>query len=223
MVDVHEDVFPSSPPPLSDSYDNLPSSPPATKPKKKPPVTPRSFKRFFTPRSSLNASRSRSRFVRHALQDITSPALNRLGPAFPKVPDDVGSSSSKPSLDLFKTPTKKRKLSFCSSSSPLQSSPLRRVRIAPPVFHDVEPDFEPEAPVAVVEAASNEPVCHDENAPVPPPLRRSKAFQASPQFFMRNTSRPRSSRTVLRASNGMGLIFYPMDVVLQHQHLANTK
>lgn len=46
------------------------------KPKRKPTVTPRTFTRFFTPRSSLE-KRFRSTSSRQALQDITTPAINR--------------------------------------------------------------------------------------------------------------------------------------------------
>ena len=45
------------------------------KPKKQPTVTPRTFTRFFTPRSSFG-NRRPSSSPRHALRDITSPAVN---------------------------------------------------------------------------------------------------------------------------------------------------
>lgn len=204
MVNVHEDAPPSSPPPLCASEDTLPSSPPSLKPKKRPPVTPRSFTRFFTPRSSLNIPNTRSRFSRHALQDISSPALNRLGPAFPKAPDDAETVPVKSTPDPLRTPSRKRKLSFCSSSSPLQSSPLRRVRIAPPIHNAVESRRKAEDHPPVVDVVPDEPSSPKENAPMPPPLRRSKAFQASSQFFLRNTSKERSTRTMIRASSGTG-------------------
>ena len=47
-----------------------------SKPKKKPTVTPRTFTRFFTPRSSFGERRPSS-YSRHALLDITCPAINR--------------------------------------------------------------------------------------------------------------------------------------------------
>ncbi|KAK2877262.1 hypothetical protein FQN49_001301 [Arthroderma sp. PD_2] len=176
------------------------------KPKKKPPVTPRSFRRFFTPRSSLNAPNTRSRSIRNALQEITSsPAINRLGPAFPGVPDsnECAIASSSPCQDPFRTPSKKRKLSFCGlSSPPLQSSPLRRVRIAAPIFDDISPRkgniFAPTdeiAPPTQLESLA-------EPLPIPAPLRRSKALaQASPSLYARNFGVSRSSRTTIRASN----------------------
>ncbi|EZF35184.1 cell division cycle protein [Trichophyton mentagrophytes] len=208
MVDVHEDDgVPSSPPSLNATEDTLPSSPPPMKPKKKPPVTPRSFRRFFTPRSSLNAPNTRSRAIRNALQEITSsPALNRLGPAFPGVPDssDCAIASSSPCQDPFRTPSKKRKLSFCGlSSPPLQSSPLRRVRIAPPIFDDAPSPkrgniFAPADEIAGPEA--EEPV---ETLQMPAPLRRSKVLgQMSSSLHVRSFGLSRRSRTTIRASSG---------------------
>lgn len=47
-----------------------------SKPRKKATVTPRTFTRFFTPRSSFSKRRPSS-YSRHALRDITSPAVNR--------------------------------------------------------------------------------------------------------------------------------------------------
>lgn len=58
--------------PPASSSEGLKSS----KPKKKPTVTPRTFTRFFTPRSSFSKRRPSS-YSRHALRDITSPAVNR--------------------------------------------------------------------------------------------------------------------------------------------------
>ncbi|KAM5442577.1 hypothetical protein MferCBS31731_002456 [Microsporum ferrugineum] len=202
MIDVHKDAVPSSPPSLSVSEDTVPSSPPPMKPKKKPPVTPRSFRRFFTPRSSLNAPNTRSRSIRNALQEITSsPALNRLGPAFPSVPDSNECTSS-PCQDPFRTPSKRRKLSFCGSSSPpLQSSPLRRVRIVPPNFDDESPRRSSLfAPVEDDLSQLESPV---EILQMPAPLRRSRALaQASPSLHLRSFGISRSSKRTIRASNG---------------------
>lgn len=193
-----DNVLPSSPPPLC-SEPTLPSSPPpALKQKKPPPVTPRSFRRFFTPRSSLNDSKSTSngRF-RFVLSDITIPALNRFGPAFPRTPSSSDHEDSKESLVSVQTPNKKRKLSFGSSSPPLQSSPLRRVRLGPTIYVDPE-DEEDEEPKAASEYTKEEP--KDEPAPpVPLTLRRSKALQSANPAFLRNLT-GRTAKLTLRAS-----------------------
>ncbi|KAL1957378.1 hypothetical protein VTO42DRAFT_6058 [Malbranchea cinnamomea] len=193
------DTIPSSPPPLYSSEPTLPSSPlPTLKPKRPPPITPRSFKRFFTPRSSLNSFKTKDNGrSRHALSDITTPALNRFGPAFPRTPNSPEEDDSKQILAPAATPNKKRKLSFCSSSSPLQSSPLRRVRISSTVHVDAEkPDVE--EPERTTECVQVEP--EDEPKPtVPVDLRRSKTLQAASSVFLRNLS-SRTARLTLRAS-----------------------
>jgi hypothetical protein len=125
------------------SSQELPSSPPSVeleagtrlKPKRPPPVTPRSFKRFFTPRSALNAAGHASsvRTNRQALAELSCPNLNRLGPAFTKASQvsEPGLPNNPPLDIVVRTPSKKRKLSFSSpTGSPQQSSPLRKVRTA---------------------------------------------------------------------------------------------
>lgn len=85
------------------------TEPARQKPKKPPPITPRRFTKFFTPRFQ-NARRA-VRTSRAALQDITTPAINR----------------AKLDLELSsRSPRKRRRLSFSSPNSSLQSSPLRR-------------------------------------------------------------------------------------------------
>ncbi|PGH13264.1 hypothetical protein AJ80_06373 [Polytolypa hystricis UAMH7299] len=199
--------IPSSPPSLSASVPTIPSSPPSLRPKKRPPVTPRSFKRFFTPRSSLNSASAggRVRTNRHALGDITAPVLNRLGPALSRIPD---SSEDQPlksySHDIYRTPSKKRKLSFSLSSSPLQSSPLRRVRISPPAHHKTL------AQPIELKPVTGDDICQlDGPKKIPErtpcmPLRRSKALSTSGQLFLRSLSDSRSKRVTLRASYGTG-------------------
>src|SRR5436190_22258010 len=90
-----------------------PSSPSYRKPKKPPPVTPRSFKRFFNPRSALNSINNGEniRTNRHALKDITSPVLNRLGPALVRTSKNPETIVTKyPPQDGSHTPNRKRKL-----------------------------------------------------------------------------------------------------------------
>lgn len=125
------------------SQDTVPSSPPmicsegekSTKTKKPPPVTPRSFKRFFTPRTSSNTPAS-VWTSRKALQEITSPALNRYGPALARRAEKAKDKKFEdiriyedPPEDLQTTSGKKRKLSPPFTTSTPQSSSLRNVRI----------------------------------------------------------------------------------------------
>ncbi|WEW57435.1 hypothetical protein PRK78_002902 [Emydomyces testavorans] len=197
-----ESIIPSSPPALSASQDTLPSSPPSLKPKKRPPVTPRSFKRFFTPRSSLNGPNTRSivRTKCHILKDILTPpsSLKRNGPAFPNVPND-DKAASKQLQDPLCTPSRKRKLSFCASSPPLQSSPLRRFRTAPTIYTDPvdrQEDIEEIAPI--YDTILEEPTI-EEPISKPIPLRRSKTLQASSSTFLRGLATSRSSRVSFRS------------------------
>lgn len=107
-----------------------------SKPKKKPTVTPRTFTRFFTPRSSFGTRRI-STYPRHALQDITSPGVNR-----------HAHSSSRKRLDFEPFPdiiplgdenewsravrVKRRKILVTPDSTVDGSSPIKRSRGASP-------------------------------------------------------------------------------------------
>lgn len=112
----------------------LPSSPPlplpgdegSSKPKKKPTVTPRTFTRFFTPRSSLVRGKKIGA-SRQALQEITASATNRQARRGSnketiKVLGDTG--------DEILIVSKKRKARIPASpdTTPDRSSPLKRIR-----------------------------------------------------------------------------------------------
>ncbi|PWY88998.1 WD domain protein [Aspergillus heteromorphus CBS 117.55] len=204
-----EPVFP--PPSL---HQELPSSPPSIasdvgfrrKLKKPPPVTPRSFRKFFTPRSMLSGGSNASsvRTNRQALKALSSPAVNRLGPAFTRT-SKPAEHRPEPS-DLTRTPTRKRKFSFSSIASPLQSSPLRKVRVRDAIQDDEEVDV----PVRDIEV---NPESHEDDpksspAPEPPrqvfPVRRSQALQTSGALYMRSTMGTRANRVTMRANSGAG-------------------
>lgn len=187
-----QDTIPSSPPIFN--APQILSSPPRTKTKKPPPVTPRSFKRFFTPRSVLGAlsSGGNDRPNRHILKDICSPALNRLGPAFSRISDGSQDTPAKSShsQDDLSTPRKKRKLSI-SSSSPLQSSPLRRVRIAPSIRQNDSSPCRPKVDEIGIEAEIQSEVLKTktkQHTLPPTPLRRSHTLQTTSQIFIRSLS-----------------------------------
>ena len=98
-----------------------------SKPKKRPTVTPRTFTRFFTPRSSLGRGKKISA-SRQALRDITGTGSNRkashrqlaAGKHVPQVfeDEDVGFS------DILGS--RKRRIPASPNSTPDRSSPLKR-------------------------------------------------------------------------------------------------
>jgi len=103
-----------------------------SKPKKKPTVTPRTFTRFFTPRSSFSKRRPSS-YSRHALRDITSPAVNRHTNSssrkrlnfepFPDIsPLDDENEWSRP------VGVKRRKIPVSPDTTVDESSPIKRNR-----------------------------------------------------------------------------------------------
>ncbi|KAL4993302.1 WD40-repeat-containing domain protein [Aspergillus recurvatus] len=204
--------LPRSEPIFLSPSQEIPSSPPSIasdarlcrKPKKPPPVTPRSFRRFFTPRSLQDSGLGNAvRTSRQALMALSSPAVNRLGPAFTRT---LKAAMSKPEpADPLRTPSKKRKLSFSSIVSPLQSSPIRRVRV-----RGMLEDDEVQAPVKDIDVGAG--LEGNEDKPVSPiraslkvsPVRRSKALQTSGALFMRSVIGSRVSRVTMRANSGVG-------------------
>ena len=132
---------------------NPPSSPllparkhpgPNGKPKKKPTVTPRTFTRFFTPRSSLGRG-GKIGASRQALRDITASAQNRKQSTRRRTP-------TKDSIRIFDdhdesfpddARKKKRKILHTPATTPDLSSPLKRInRALEPL--DVKNDYEDE-------------------------------------------------------------------------------
>ncbi|KAI4139056.1 MAG: hypothetical protein L6R39_006482 [Caloplaca ligustica] len=101
-----------------------PSKARRTKPKARPTVTPRTFTRFFTPRSSLSRG-SRISASRQALRDITASAANRKASGHRPSP-------KKDSIAIYADEDyarKKRKIEVPPSPTATAeaSSPLRRV------------------------------------------------------------------------------------------------
>ncbi|KAL2222094.1 WD domain protein [Thermoascus aurantiacus ATCC 26904] len=200
------------------SSQDVPSSPPSVvsedgarrKPKKPPPVTPRSFRRFFTPRSALNAANNAGsvKTSRQALKEIRSPALNRLGPAFTKISNTGDNRSPKNTLaDVTQTPCRKRKLSFSSPGSPQQSSPLRKVHVASHIHDDREVEKtvnELEVNCATRDEESKSGCDVIKTAPQVKPIRRSVALQTSGELYMRSVTGSRRNKVILRSNYGTG-------------------
>ncbi|KAL2037492.1 hypothetical protein N7G274_009773 [Stereocaulon virgatum] len=113
--------------------DNLASSPilPApdhqnNKPRKAPTITPRSFTRFFTPKSSHERG-GRIGASRQALRDITASASNRKRRRTPtKDTVHIGADDIKGASRIPKS--KKRKIQNSSDFTQERSSPLKRIR-----------------------------------------------------------------------------------------------
>jgi hypothetical protein len=211
---------PRSEPILPPSSQEIPSSPPSVaseagggrRQRKPPTVTPRSFRRFFTPRSLLNSGNNASnvKTSRQALRALTSPAVNRLGPAFTRSSKTGGAQSPNHGLpeDFPRTPSRKRKHSFSSAASPLQSSPLKKVRVRSPVGDEVEQraivrDIDL---TAVITSGRN-----TQTIPTSPPKRRavspvtrSRVLQTSGSLFMRSLQGSRANRLTLRSTVGAG-------------------
>lgn len=187
-----------------------PSSPPSIasdgrrRARKPPTVTPRSFRRFFTPRSLLptHENSTTPTTSRQALRALTSPAVNRLGPAFSRT-SKAGTRSPHDALsqDFIRTPSRKRKNSLSSVASPPQSSPLKRVRVRSPmsgVEQDIRiPDIDPRFGAA-------EPPSPPKQIPAVAPVRRSRALETSGALFMRTVKGARENRVTLRANSGVG-------------------
>lgn len=96
-----------------------------SKPRKAPTITPRTFTRFFTPKSSLERG-GRIGASRKALRDITASASNRRGRRTP----------TKDTIQIFDedlrgttgTLSKKRRIPDSVDGTPDRSSPLKRIR-----------------------------------------------------------------------------------------------
>ena len=190
-----------------------PSSPPSIssdtggrrRARKPPTVTPRSFRRFFTPRSLLPPADNSTTpsTSRQALRALTSPAVNRLGPAFSRTSKAGSTRSPHDGLpeDFIRTPSRKRKNSFSSAISPLQSSPLKRVRVRSPTG-EVEHDMTIRD-IDLRHREATPPSPPKQSKPVAP-VRRSKALQTSGALFMRTAMGSRANRTTLRSNSGAG-------------------
>ncbi|KAK4909581.1 hypothetical protein LTR28_000161, partial [Elasticomyces elasticus] len=108
-----------------------PSSADSRKPKKPPPITPKRFTKFFTPRVSTLASRGSGRSGRQ-LRDITRNAINRKTSARvgngvkPRLFEDVETAGFEDITTPDLRPSKRRKRNAGLDSSPPQSSPIKQ-------------------------------------------------------------------------------------------------
>ncbi|KAI8932022.1 hypothetical protein NX059_010916 [Plenodomus lindquistii] len=163
--------------PTPDIFSSSPPAPSAAacsrKQKRPPPITPKRFSRFFTPRNSKNGS-SRTHLSRSGrqLQDITRSALNRSHEKHKTTPKktvnfvDIENPMQTPSSS-----TRKRKGPYLSpETSPAQSSPSKRSRyVTPETF-------------AILEDSP----AFDEPAIYPAPIRRVKTLGGASRTLQRS-------------------------------------
>lgn len=97
-----------------------------SKPRKAPTITPRSFTRFFTPKSSLERG-GRIGASRQALRDITASASNRGGKRTP-ANDRVRAFREEISRTDDSRRRRKRKIHDSLNTTPERSSPIKRIR-----------------------------------------------------------------------------------------------
>lgn len=150
--------------PLKDSAHKDTTTESSIKSRGLPTVTPKRFKKFFTPRASLSARGGRQSKATRQLRDITKNGANRRRViqqpklAGPEAENDQRTSGR---------PNKRRKISFDFSSSPPRSSPLKHVYVADqPILLDLPPT----SPLG-----SDDEVLSDllgELEPFPKPVRR---------------------------------------------------
>lgn len=97
-----------------------------SKPRKPPTITPRSFTRFFTPKSSLERG-GRIGASRQALRDITASASNRKGRRTP-TKDTIQIFTQDGQGTVRGSKRRKRKKPDSVDVTPDRSSPLKRIR-----------------------------------------------------------------------------------------------
>ena len=97
-----------------------------SKPRKPPTITPRSFTRFFTPKSSLERG-GRIGASRQALRDITASASNRKGRRTP-TKDTIQIFTQDGQGTVRGSRRRKRKKPDSVDVTPDRSSPLKRIR-----------------------------------------------------------------------------------------------
>ncbi|KAF2189022.1 WD40 repeat-like protein [Zopfia rhizophila CBS 207.26] len=176
--------------PISNMRSSSPLHPPSSmenrKPKKPPPITPKRFTRFFTPRSSVHGSSRLASLGKSGrqLQDITRTAINRRGNGTHRTPRKTVNFSDNMANQRLETPrvnSRKRKTPYLSpESSPVQPSPSKRSKLATP------------PPFTILE---DEDVCSNDNhldilpeePRVPPaPVRRIQALGPTAQTLQRS-------------------------------------
>ena len=163
--------------PTPELFSSSPPIPTATtgsrKPKRPPPITPKRFTRFFTPRNSkTESSRPALSSSGRQLQDITRAALNRSNAAPRTTPrKTVNFADIENPVHTPHSSSRKRKNPYLSpETSPAQSSPSKRSRyVTPPPFEILE-----DAPI------------FDEPPVFPVPVRRIRSLGGASRTLQRS-------------------------------------
>ncbi|KAJ5182148.1 hypothetical protein N7449_012295 [Penicillium cf. viridicatum] len=148
---------------------------------------------------SIASDSRRARKPPSALRALTSPTVNRLGPTFSRT-SKAGTRSPHDSLpeDFIRTPSRKRKNSFSSIGSPLQSSPLKRVRVRSPtsdVDHEIRiPDVDLRLQAAEAPVVPKQP-------PAVAPMRRSPTLPNLIKRYRPSLSRPKTNKQPMLPSS----------------------
>lgn len=131
-----------------------------------PTVTPKRFKKFFTPRRTLSTRDGRESKAGRQLRDITKNGANRRRCIRPLSLQTLDGGAENEDF-TYSRPSKRRKVSCDFSSSPPRSSPLKHVQT---VAQPETPTLVPTSP-----AVSDDDVLSDlldELEPFPKPIRR---------------------------------------------------
>lgn len=161
-----------------DEQENCPATTIATRERKPPTVTPKRFKKFFTPRATVDARSKQSKASRR-LRDITKNGTNQR-----RYNDQAQKSGLEDEDDHGLRPTKRQKRSIDIASSPPQTSPLKQT-------HNVE-DIE------VYEDSPASPLLSDEEE-LSDLAEQAEAF---PQPIRRLNSHGSNHRIVERSFGG---------------------
>lgn len=164
--------LPSSPPPIPMAMPTATMG--SRKPKKPPPITPKRFTRFFTPRTSTHGSSKLSSSGRQ-LQDITRSAINRSNNAThrstPRKTVNFADVMVEKPLETPQMNSRKRKTPYLSpESSPAQSSPSKRSKLTTP------------PPFTILE----DPPVFEEPRAFPAPIRRLKSLGGTSRKLQRS-------------------------------------
>ncbi|KAF2746135.1 WD40 repeat-like protein [Sporormia fimetaria CBS 119925] len=147
----------------------MPSPMGSRKPKRPPPVTPRRFNRFFTPRNTRSSTNKAVSDSARQLRDITRAAVNKSeestsSKATPKKTVKFGDllhgDAENVQLETPVLSSRKRKAYLSPESSPVHSSPLKRpryIRPSPfPIHEDaIELDEPPHHPAPILRLGSS--------------------------------------------------------------------
>ena len=147
------------------------------KPRKPPTVTPKRFRKFFTPRTTLSSRGGRQSKAGRQLRDITKNGANWRRNARSLQKFDLEPVAD----DKLARPLKRRRLSNDLASSPPQSSPLKHVQTAEQIklFEDV-----PTSPIMTDEDALSD--MFDELQPFPQPIRRLRQSGRNQRILQRS-------------------------------------